>query len=89
MTTSLDPTLLPALDAIYGLLGQRPAPACQPKPLTDTEDYHVAIFRRECERDAKLRQLMQPAQPRVYEDEGRDASEFFAAEQCPSDASFR
>lgn len=27
--------------------------------------------------------------PVVFEDEQRDAAEFFAAEQCPSDATFR
>jgi hypothetical protein len=57
-----------------------------PHPLVDTTDCHVECFRRQCARDADLREVMQP---RVYEDEGRDAAEFFAAEQSPSDATFR
>lgn len=61
MNAKLDPTLLPALDAVQRALSKprqyAPHPAADPT--------------------------------RVYEDEGRDAREFFEAEQCPSDASFR
>lgn len=57
MTTTLDPTLLPALDKIYDLLGQRPAAPVQPKPATD---YHVECFKKLCERDTAVRALVQP-----------------------------
>lgn len=53
MTTHLDPTLLPALDAIYGALGARPAVRrYAPAPAVDPE---VANFKRLCSRDQMLR----------------------------------
>ena len=78
MNTKLDPTLLPALDAIYGLLGERPAPRkYAPQPEADATDYHVLVLHRELERRAELRDVVAP-----------DAADYFYAEQCPSDAHF-
>lgn len=57
-----------------------------PAPLVGTTDFHVEIFRRQCERDAALREAMgfeeAPAEP-------MDAESHFWAEQCPSEASFK
>lgn len=80
MTTN-DPNLFSAaLAAIQGALESGPRTA------VELEDFHRKVFRDQLKRDAALRAQFQP---RVYEDEQRDAEEFFAAEQCPSDATFR
>jgi hypothetical protein len=55
-------------------------------PAADESDYHAAVLRAEMKRNQALREMFEP---RVYEDEGYDAREFFESEQCPSDRSFR
>lgn len=67
MNAKLDPTLIPAFDAIFG---------------TDSD---VARFKRLCANDAEFREQIREEEPAVE----RDAAEFFAAEQCPSDSNFR
>jgi hypothetical protein len=82
MTTNLDPTLLPALDAIFGKETVR---RYAPEPAAD---YHVECFRRQCERDANLRELMADREADAERAVSGDAEDFFAAEQCPSDRHF-
>jgi hypothetical protein len=78
MTTQLDPTLLPALDAIQGALEQ-PAK----RPGLDRRQLLNSMQRMDWE--MRLRHY-----PAVMEAEyERDAAEFFAAEQCPADSNFR
>lgn len=54
--------------------------------ILETEDFHRRVFREQCARDERLRRMFQPHVEPEYE---RDAAEYFAAEQCPSDATFR
>jgi hypothetical protein len=77
----LDPTLLPALAAIESALGL----AARPRSYANepSADHDIANFHRKVARDRAWREELPPS-----EDEGRDAAEFFAAEQCPSDANF-
>lgn len=48
-------------------------------------DSEVARFKRLCANDAEFREQIREEEPAVE----RDAAEFFAAEQCPSDSNFR
>jgi hypothetical protein len=59
-----------------------------PHPLVDTTDYHVECFRRQCERDAGLRELMADRDEEARR-EPSDAETYFLEQQCPSDATFR
>jgi hypothetical protein len=58
-----------------------------PHPLVDTADYHVQIFKRQCERDAQLREVMAEREEEPAREQ--DAEDFFLEQQCPSDATFR
>lgn len=74
--TTLDPTLLPALDAVLGALDQ-PAP-----PRLDRR----ALLNSMQRMDWEMRTRHYPS---VFEDEQQDAAEFFAEQQCPADSNFR
>lgn len=85
MNAKLDPTLLPALAAIFDREMQPRRYA--PEPFVD---YHAEIFRRQCERDVQLREVMAEREEQVKrERDPRSDEQFFYDEQCPSDASFR
>jgi hypothetical protein len=74
LNAKLDPTLIPALDAIESVLN-RPRQLDKRQLLNSMQrlDYEM-----------RLRHY-----PAVIEaEQERDAAEFFAAEQCPSDANF-
>lgn len=75
--TTLDPTLLPALNVIQELL-ERPARR------DGIDRRQVLSSMQKLDYEMRLRHY-----PAVFEDEQRDAGEFFAAEQSPSDATFR
>lgn len=77
MNTALDPTLIPAFDAIFGTA---------PRPIDRRQ---LLNSMQKLDHEMRLRHYPAVIEARVYEDEGRDAAEFFKAEQCPSDASFR
>lgn len=69
----LDPTLLPALDAVQGAMQRGPRRyAANPAADADVTQFHLTT-----------------RGVRVYEDEGPDAAEFFAAQMSPSDSTFR
>jgi hypothetical protein len=72
--TTLDPTLLPALNAIESVLNR-------PRQLDRRQ---VLNSMQKLDYEMRLRHY-----PAVFESEGRDAREFFESEQSPSDASFR
>jgi hypothetical protein len=63
--TTLDPTLIPALDAIIGALERGPRRDVSEAPA----DYHLECFRRQCERDAELREVMQIDDEPRWQDE--------------------
>lgn len=87
MTTSLDPTLLPALDAVIGALEQPRRYAID--PAADESDYHAKCLRAELNRNADLRERLRMERDGEQRFAGPDAVEFFHSEQSPSDASFR
>lgn len=78
MTTQLDPTAL-TLAAIQIAVDSAVA------------DHHERCFREQIKRDPELARIARRpvVLPRVYEDEQRDAEEFFLSEMSPSDATFR
>ena len=84
MTTQLDPTLLPALDAIFG---ERPAPRhYAPEPAAD---YHAMVFKMQCERDRALRELMADREEEPARRDYESDEQFFLEQQCPADSNFR
>lgn len=72
----LDPTLLPALDAVTAALERGPRVGIDRRQLLNSMQ----------RMDHEMRTRRYPS---VFEDEQQDAAEFFAEQQCPSDASFR
>jgi hypothetical protein len=57
--TTLDPTLLPALNAVLGAM-ERPAPRhYAANPAADESDYHALVLRMECERNQALREALE------------------------------
>lgn len=60
-----------------------------PHPLVDTTDYHVECFRRQCERDAALREAMAEREEEPARRDYESDEQFFLDQQCPSDATFR
>ena len=69
----------PILRAVQGSM--------RPDPAADDAAYEVAKFQRQCARDAAFRESLDDEQ--IEPEYERDAAEFFAAEQCPSDSTFR